>query len=300
MSDSSEQDAFDAAWQEAQGNPAEPDTSAPLEETETDPEAAESTETSLEPGATEPLTDPAPVTDDIWSNATPEQRAAFEAAQAESQRLKHRLTSDDGRVARYQRDRDATLSAIGKVASVTEKENIADYLQSEEWQKVKTDYGDDLKPIFHLVETLANHNQSMTERFSAMDEADAEAFDLRQQDLLTERAPDWRELLGKDQFGPWLNSQPLHVQEAFGRNFERLTDIDQAADVVDRFRAFLGASHPQQTPQQPQLDHKRAVQLDASKSARSRPPVVADAADDFEALAKQAMAIKDRQVAGVR
>lgn len=295
MSDIPEDQEFEAAFREASGaNPAplatesQPDSPPASGAAETEP---------LEPGATSPLPDPAPVTIDIWSNATDEQRAAFIAAQEDAQKYRHRVASDEGRVARYQRERDEAKKALAALNGVTEREDINAYLASDEWNKSKSEYGDDLAPVFKTMEQLVERNKILESRFAEMDEIQAARHEESQQALLTEMAPDWKELLGREDFPAWLETQPEHVQDGIRINFDRLTDPAQAFDVVERFRASLNGTPPQQTAPQQQLDQKRAAQLDASRAVTSKMPVAAESADDFEAFFQQATAARERRTA---
>ena len=235
---------------------------------------------------------------DIWANVPSAARAAYEAAELKARNLEHRLRSDDGRVARFQRERDEANKARDiALNSTTQKTDVdlRQYIQSEEWQSKKADYGDDLGSLFTAVERLAEQQSGIADRFGQMDQAQVEDIDRRNLSVLTERAPDWRDLLSREGFAPWLESQPRHIQEAFERNREILVDVDEATDVVNRFRAVAYLSDHNNSSPQFQPDPKRARQLDAAQSVRGRQPIVAETADDFDGFFQQAVAANEKR-----
>lgn len=293
MTDNQENE-FEAAFREATGEPAEADT-PPQQEPETTGEAADAA--ADQTGATEPpANDPDTANQpDIWANATDEQKAAYQAA---IDKLEHKQRSDDGRVARYQRDRDIAQRKLETLVSAAQKdgEDLRALVASDEWQKAKADYGDDLGPVFNALERLTDQQAGVSERFKQMDADTVEEIETANFQTLDEKAPDWRNLLAREDFSPWLQSQPKPWQDAFEQNRERLVDPTSALELVSRFRVHVAlAEQPPKTPEV-QLDPKRARQLDGARSATSRTPVVADhGGGDFDAEFNRAAAAIERQ-----
>lgn len=289
---------FEAAFLEAARGEAE--LEAPQDTVETDPEAANAEDQT---GADQPPADDPEEANptDIWLNATPEQRAAFEAAERKAQELEHRQRSDDGRVARFQRDRDIAQRKLETLVAAAQKEgeDLRTLVASDEWQKAKADYGDDLGPVFKALERLTDQSAGVSERFQQMDAEAIEVIEQANFQMLDEKAPDWRNLLSRDDFPAWLQSQPRLYQEAFERNRERLVDPAEALELVGKYRAHVflteNTSQPAKAPEV-QLDPRRARQLDGARSVSSRTPVVADAGGgDFEAEFQRAMKARARQ-----
>lgn len=294
MTDKQENE-FEAAFREATGETAEADT--PPQDALAEGEAADAAEDQAgaddQPPAEDPETADQP---DIWANATDEQKAAYQAA---VDKLEHKQRSDDGRVARYQRDRDIAQRKLETLVAAAQKEgeDLRALVASDEWQKAKADYGDDLGPVFNALERLTDQQAGVSERFRQMDTDEIEAIEAANFQVLDEKAPDWRDLLGRQDFPAWLESQPKPWQDAFALNQERLVDPTSALELVSKYRAhvFVTEGGKQPAPQV-QLDPKRARQLDGARSASSRTPVVADpGGGDFEAEFNRAAALKEKQ-----
>lgn len=275
---------FEAAFREISGNEAEPDK-APPNEAEND--AAASAEPDNAGADDAPVNDPQPANPDIWTNATPEQLAAYEAATKRAQDLEHRQRSEEGRVSRYQRDRDKMQRKIETLVSAATRdgEELRAFMGSNEWQKAKSDYGDDLAPLFNLVEKLTDHSAASSERWQQLDTETIDTIETDNFGVLDERAPDWRDLLGRNDFPAWLQSQPKPWQDAFALNSERLVDPTSALELVSRFRVHVALKEmPADPTPQTQQDPRRSRQLDGARTATSRTPVVADAGGgDFDA-----------------
>lgn len=295
MSDTEDQE-FEAAFNEA-ANRAEDNAPPP------DDASSQAAETTQAPGA-EPSPPEHPANDqpnDIWASAPEPLKAAYEAAVSKAREYEHRLRSDDGRVSRYQRERDDALKQLNALreAAPDDGKDLLSLVQSEEWQKTKADYGDDLSPFFKGLESAAEEIKMFRERFGQLDASQWEAQQAHQRELLTQRAPDWMDLVKRSDFSDWVDTQPRHVQEALNRNWEELVDVDETNDVISRFRAYAymkdnGGSSP--TPKQ---DPKRSSQLDAARTVSGRQQVIADpsADGDFDAFFQQAAAARQRQVA---
>jgi hypothetical protein len=292
-------DEFEAAFREATGETAEPDT-APQDAGQPNSEAAPA-EAGTEPGADDkpPLNPETANQPDIWADATPEQKAAYEAAIEQARDLEHKRRSDDGRLARYQRDRDTAQRKLETLVTAAQKdgEDLKALVVSEEWKRAKADYGDDLGPVFNALERLTDQQAGVSERFQQMDAETIEEIEAANFHTLDERAPDWRDLLSRGDFSTWLEAQPKPWQEAFAQNKERLVDPTSALELVSRFRVHVALAEHQPTKEPEfQLDSKRARQLDGARSATSRTPVVADpGGGDFDAEFSRAAAAIERR-----
>ena len=149
MDDITDQE-FEAAFLEASGVAEQP--APPSADTAEAAQTEQDVDADISPPA-QPDTN----TPDIWADVPSEAKAAYEAAELKARNLEHRLRSDDGRVARFQRERDEANKALAALNSATQKTDVdlREYIQSEEWQTKKADYGDDLGSLFTAVERLA-------------------------------------------------------------------------------------------------------------------------------------------------
>lgn len=292
-----EDDDEAALWAEAFGEaPAEQDNeAADAASPEAEDGAAEipQDEAAPEPPKTDPETTP---TIDIWANATPEQKAAFEAAEQARQRLEHRVRSDEGRVARFQRERDEARKKALVVTTLAEQEDLEAYLASEEWNKVKADYGDDLAPVFKLTERLAARNKDFEQRFSQLDEDRAAQAAESYEEWLDREAEDRAVLFSSEGFLPWLNTQPASVRAMAENNWKEVVDPAEVKALCDLYRPYSGISKQEPAPQNTSMDRKREVQLQGSRSVTSRSPILAGPDEnDEDAAWAEAVALQEKR-----
>lgn len=295
-----EDDDIDAAlWAEATGEaPAQQDTEAAqaASPAEAEDRAADTPqdEAAPEPPNTAPETTP---TIDLWANATPEQIAAYEAAETARKALEHRVRSDEGRVARFQRERDEARKRAAVVDNLAQQEDLEAYLASEEWNKTKAEYGDDLAPVFKLTEQLAARNKGFEQRFSQIEEDRAVQAAQSYEEWLEVEARDRVQLFSSPSFIPWLNNQPASIREMAERNWDTVVDPAEVKALADLYRPIAGISQPK--PQDNATDRRREVQLQGSRSATSRSPILAgpDENDEDAAWKEATAAIEKRQAA---
>lgn len=233
---------------------------------------------------------------DIWANATPEQRAAFEAVQAERDRLDHRIRSDSGRVSALQKRINMLRAAVHDQDGRAEQAKV-----SETLSPLKEHYPEIAEPLSKALEVMdgrfAEQERKEQGRKTAAQEelADTEAelanIIRAQETALAEVHPDWFDVLSKNgpAFQAWVEDQPRKVREAAYANAETIIDAKAASEVLDAFKAYLSPNtRPQPAPAtltipetQP-LNDRRQRQLAASASPRkpgSR-PVVAGIPED--------------------
>lgn len=249
-------------------------------------------EAANQPPNTAPETNP---TDDIWANAPDELRSAFLETKSRADRLEHRVKSDEGRISRFQRERDELRKQLGAVNSVAEQEDPEAYLASDEWKKLKSEYEGDLGAAFKLLETLAARDKANEARLSQLTQARSESTHEQNVSWLNETAPGWIELFDRDDFNPWLRSQPQGVRDMLDRNMNGLVDPAEVKVVYDLFRADIGAQRQDGPTPQPNNGRKREMQLEGSKSARSKAPILTGPEEnDEEAIWKEAVAAATR------
>lgn len=282
---------FEAAFAEASGaEPADQAPADPQDNTEGAFLAATNDDPQQEPAAEAPPQDQAePVaTPDIWAEAPEPLKAAYEAAEQKAREAEHKLRSKEGREAAYQRELHTLRRQVKEVTgSVAEAEDPLTFLESDEWKKLKVDYEGDLGPVFNVMERMAARLRDTDSRFAQMEEAQTVEVLNANAELFEEQAPDWRDVVGNDQFASWIETQPMHIREAFERNREHVTDPAEAVDVVNRARAhFAINATPAPTPTDPMRDRR----LEAARTATAKSPQAGDPANSFEAFFEQAAA----------
>lgn len=256
---------------------------------------------------------------DIWATATPEQRAAFEAAQAQLKKLEQAERSNRGRLSALQRQiNELTLSgkkpdaASSAAKGAKQDEDQGDgFLASAEWKAFQEEYPEVAGPMAKVIGALQAELTTAKKELSAIGSERRQSALEEQAQLLSEAHPDWTDVTADKGFVDWLNSQPRHIREAAARNANEIVDAEEAADVVGRYKAFRaeqnGGGNAQQSaarqgaggnPNTRTLTGKRQLQLESATAARSRGPGVAAGIPedgDPETLWKQFDEIERRQ-----
>lgn len=295
MDDKTQQD-YEAAFAEATNDEAgESPRIIGEPESEAANQAVEDTGASETPPEA-PATNPPEDID--WSNPEAAQ-AAYSALKADRDNLDHKVRSDDGRVSRFQRDRDEAMRKVELLTSAASQKDLKAFVDSSEWKKTKEEYGADLGPIFQALEGLAEQGQATQARFSQLGQDELSDYVAKNVEYLDEQAPGWLTLLASESFDPWLKAQPPHVQRLYENNREVLVDPDEVLDLVTKFNAgaitLPSNEEPATDPQMQPNDSRRAAQLEGSRSARSRSPgLTGNGGGDYDSYFQQYAAAEER------
>lgn len=239
--------------------------------------------------------------EDIWKDATPAQRAAFEAAEKRAKDGEQYRKSNDGRIAALQRKIDeltnkgaAPAAAAGGKKSGKQL-NAEDLLNDPDLVKTAKDYPE-FAPFIKVIGKLQEQLTGQNKVLSAIGDERRQAALSEQKELLTTAHNDWEAVAEREDFGPWLEKQPRHIREAFSRNMHDIVDAEEAADVIGRFKDHLRANGQYQDARQQgnggtqqqdngtqagsgagnqQLDGRRQRQQVSASSTRTRGPSVA-------------------------
>lgn len=290
------------AGQGANGDAADDDT------TVTDPDSSASSEERND-RASKSTDDKQPSVDDrqgqddekVWADATPEQRAAYDAAQQKLRKLEQAERSNRGRLSALQRqinemNRSGPSGAASQQGAAggqqgqqgRESEEDADgFLASDDWKGFQEEYPEVAGPLGSVIGKLQEQVTRQNKELSAIgDDRRQSALD-EQETLLNEEHPDWGDVItAENGFADWIFSQPRHIQEAAQRNSDEIVDASEAADVVGRFKQFLAeqqrggdvrqnsaSSGGGRDGEQPNSQSRRRErQLQSASSARSRGP----------------------------
>lgn len=245
--------------------------------------------------------------DDIWANAPPEFREAFERERSNWQ---HRLNSTQGRLsaadrelARLRRESGARPGGSGGQGQPggNAEASPEDPFQAEELKQLEEEYGEVAGPLLKLTKGLY-------ERLNRLEAPVAEVAQQRETEVrqsqisvFTSAHPDWETYVNDERYPEWLSQQPLAVQEAAARAVN-VEDGHEAAWLLSQFKASLGASSARPAPnpapsnQQSVADLKRSRQLAAGRDAGpSAPPVQSGMPDDFDAAVDAIITSRERR-----
>lgn len=221
----------DAAWAEviaeAEGEPLEAgDRDAP-------PASEGSDET---PGP--PLDDGAP---DIWADAPEDLRAAFAAERQRADQAEHARRSAEGRLntAMHRLSRvtgtQQQRPRAGSQPTPTDSDGATDALAA-----LREDYPEIAGPVAAVIEGLQAEVRTLREQTDTLGEERSLAAAEAAETELREVHPDFEAVTGTDDFETWLQSQSRVVQAVALENAEAIVSADDAAFVLDKYKAERG------------------------------------------------------------
>lgn len=208
---------------------------------------------------------------DIWASATPEQKAAFEAAMSERAKFEERFRSSAARAGSLQRK----INAARKEASRAEpaRDELAGI--SQDYPEIAQPLEKALARIDGRLENLTKARQSEIES----DEAELAAIIETETKTLAAKHPDYVTVLKENgpAFAAWVEDQPARVRAAAYRNGQMIVNADEAAEVVGGFKKFLNPEAAKAPDPQQSLDSRRQRQMASmsspQRSGSSRPTV---------------------------
>lgn len=263
---------FDEA--EAEGEQAPPDEGRdePKVTAETDdPEPAPTEPTADAQAAPEAAAQAQTPDDEVWANVPPQVRAAYEEAQKKARDLEHRIKSDAGRVARYQRE----VEDLRRRAAAPEQPPADPRQALAKLKDTLKDYPELGAPIVEAMNAL----DSRLQQFETIEQRRMQAALSREEQRVSEIHADWRDVLRThgNEFMGWVQGPdiPRGVYEMAMRNGNAIVNADEAARVIDAFKQHIGVGAQQQAqatspaPDRNPLADRRQRQLDASRAPRS-------------------------------
>lgn len=265
-----------AQVREPEASEADPAFESPADEADTEAQADE-------PAASQDAAGEQRSPSDIWSSAPPELKAAFEEERRARTNLEHAIRSDRGRLSAMQKKLDELSRSSPNSAHQPVKGESAND-RTERLQKLAEEYPEVAQPLLDEMDALRNTVTSL----QSVEQEREQRFVAEQEQVLATEHADWQQVLSTNgaTFAAWLDDQPKAVRDAAQANANRIVDARAAADVVGRFKQFIGITGQQQqaaqpaTPQ-PSLSDKRQRQLAASATPRGvRRPVASGIPED--------------------
>lgn len=262
-----------------------------------DEDPAPADKAAAEPPAAgdEPPAGQDPSKNDIWANAPPELRAAHEAAQRDAnlrlEGIRGRQSASDREVERLRRELEQLKGGASDDQTQEQKDDAgakALGMESEQLKQLREDYPEVAGPLLDVISGLTAKIGQLEKGVGKFEDQELQSHLNAQEQLLTERHGDWKDVGADDRFAGWLQNQPKAIRDAMERNFHAIVDAEEAALVVGKFKTDMGIASATQAPQnQPDpLQQKRERQKQAGRDAgRSGPPAAAGIPEDIEAAA---------------
>jgi hypothetical protein len=213
---------------------------------------------------------------DIWANATPEQKAAFEAASQQGEAFAQYKRSNEGRIAAFQRQIDELKQVLNQKDQTTQQAAVdpAAILQDPKVQKLKDDYPDIYEPIETLIGSVLNQTSAVAKTAESavqkiQQTEQSQAVD-REVETLAKTHPDWLEQVNSKEFPEWLQAQPNYVQEVVRRNAQAITNAEEAAHVLGMFKRDRGIGVSTAPTKRDDTTTRRKAQIDSSAGPANR------------------------------
>jgi len=189
------------------------------------------------PDADEAAADePAAAPEDIWADATPEQKAAFEASKHENQSHRTRASAQNRKIAELM----SAPESAAEPAADKDPDTAATPETDEDWEKFKSEYPEVAAPMEQRFETrlgkLEAENADLRGQVTGITDGQLQDAIDNEEALLVQRHPDWKQLTASDDFDAWVRDQPRYVQEGFARNGTAIVDGQEAASLIDLFK----------------------------------------------------------------
>lgn len=329
----SDDDEFEKAFAELNTDKPEPTDDGDISD-DNDPEPADQDDTGDDPdnsGDNEPGGDVDDVGDDpgseqdggddqgtddggkpdIWANADPALKAAFEAERAAREKAEQSARSNAGRITAYQRQ-ISELQNSGQQAAARSKQQqgeaatdqkaaaqdaaaVKELKQDDQWRQFKEDYPDVAGPVESIISQMGQQVATQEAELAALNQERRNRHYDEQQSALTETHPDWQQVITSHEFIDWFNAAPPSIREMVERNANNIADAQTAGAALTLFKAQTGAfaaadPEPEQpapnTGSQKQISGRRKRQLEAGTTGSARRSGGTNAGgppDDFEA-----------------
>lgn len=203
---------------------------------------------------------------DIWADATPEQKAAFEAADHENASHRTRASAQNRKITELM----AASKPAAEPAAAPAADPAATKETDEKWAQFKEDYPEVAGPLADRMDRqdkeiagLRGENENLRGQVTGITDAQAQASTNTEEAMLEQRHPEWEKLTASEEFVAWLPDQPRYVQEGFVRNGNTIIDGQEAADLMD---LFTNSQEP--AAQTPEAGAKPATDTNNGKATR--------------------------------
>jgi hypothetical protein len=250
-------------------------------------------------GPKSPVTVPpaaaAPSTPDLWASATPEQRAAYEAAETARQRAETGSRANAGRIRQLQDQVERLKGSVGR-ATDNQAPNVGDTLKERlaEFPEVAGPVQDALGQIEKRIDAGNVAVKAQIE----LHELEIANHVASQLEVLDAAIPGWETKYAKGgslhtEYARWANDEaPGRLRRIIAENNEHVLDAHGAAQVFQAFEDFRAAQvSPPGTPapqapngQSQELSQRRSAQLDAAAHPQNsrRPPTLGTVPKDVD------------------
>lgn len=293
----------EALFQQLSGNGAESETVEAAQTTDdlTDANSDAVTGAATEEGGQPP--EAAAATDgaaDVWANATPAQRQAWEDAVSERARLAHAESSNRSRVSALQRkldEQEAQLKQLReratpppdsggeKAAPAPVSADLAKFAEDfpEVFAAVRTLQQQETAQLHQTIAQLEAQLKTVAHPLAEMEQSRVQQVKQTQLQALAARHPDYIQIQNKPEFWAWLDTQSPGIRNLVGS--DSAEDNSILLDVYKKATAQTAvippAVNPEVSPHRPREAEGREALPRAGVSRMESEPTNEDAIWDY-------------------
>lgn len=238
---------------------------------------------------------PAGEPQDIWKDADPRLKEAYEASMRDAQyrvdALKGRQSAQDRELQELRRLRQAGQGGQQQEQPQRQEQPASTAgksptgLTARQLEALREDYPDLAAPLLDVIEQQNAKLQHLERGVSGYTQERALQAEQAQQAILEQSHPDWSTAVTDDRFEGWLGSQSTAIREAFARNADGWVDGRDAALVVGQFKADVGLGRqaspaPAPAGNQGQGDRRQRQLANGRDAGAGGPSVSSSGPDD--------------------
>lgn len=222
--------------------------------------------------------------DDLWKDADPKLREAFEAERSRAEKAENVAKSHSGRLSQAYTELTDLRAKIAseRDAGGAAKEGEEATTREERMKQLREEYPDLAAPILDQLVNLEKKVSDLEGVQVAQANERVEASLDEQVTILAEKHPDWAAVVQTDAYTEWALTQPGYIQEAIKRNANAVVDGASCASILAKFKQDTAAP---EDPERQRLEERRREQMDGSQSLGVRTPgATKQGADDVDSI----------------
>lgn len=233
---------------------------------------------------------------DIWANASTEQKTELEAlqeklrtAEATAKRHQNQVPGLNRKVYELEQELRRRTDEGGREAEENARP-AGELFETEDWKDLDADYPGIAGSLKSFVESQNATIERLQQQVGTLSEGEQKKIYSENFATLEQEHPDIRQIAGTPEINAWAKDQPKFVQDGLKRNQSAIVDPYEAARIVSMFKADKGIGQKREgEPASPaqggksNLTPRQKRQLAAASSPETKGPgKVAGAPDGFD------------------
>jgi hypothetical protein len=218
---------------------------------------------------------------DIWANADPALRTAYEAMRNERDAKENAFKRVSGVVSAHQRKADDLQRQLndalkGKATTEGDSKDASSILDNPAFKKVEEDFPEIIAPVKAALSAMKGELEGAKQALGRITSKHDEADTVEQSTILLGVHPDYAQIARTPEFRAWYDTAPPSIQEGVRRNATKVVNGQEVASIVTLYKAETGfvsktkpaKSDPAPSNQKPS-DPKRSKQLESAATPAS-------------------------------